>query len=221
MKYLLSALIILLFFTASAANADAPAGKGWRKTHSVERLTRTERFVRVVGDSRYERQLRRDYAAFRAEQDRLNRAERRKLAQEREFARYREARRPQRLRRQDLTERSLYHERRYVKPRAVYVAPLRPREDDEESYRVEERERAEIGTVCKPAVTGQGDQKYTRWRAERDALKSWGSVVARQYGSSYVNPTRARNAHYSCDPFCSTCAQWVCRYRAAPCKGEF
>jgi hypothetical protein len=193
----------------------------------------------------YTRKLRNDYRQFRRE-SRLERLERelarerrrvRRVKPQRSYARYdrrydraeAEYRRMVAIERRRMDrkaeERRRAREERLELERAGsrrYSTESRyPPERYAEFDARETRVRRDMTAKCQPQVVGRGVGRWLGGGAKNDALKDWGRQVERLYGAEYVNPRRALNSAYMCDPVCSDCVRTRCRYRAIPCRAEF
>lgn len=224
MKYLLALLI--LFMLPLTALADAPYDR-----HEAG-------FQRVSHNYAHERALRREYEAWRAarlaksrraarlEEARLRRYEVLERAEAAERRRLRNAR----LRRQEAlyetrAERAARFERELRAENRRYASQRRAagRTYSDESD-VEEREystRRDHIRRCMPAVTAWGPQLLSRARAELFARKAWVGQVETTHNRRYADPARAENKRYLCDRDPTTrTPQYICRFRATPCRGE-
>lgn len=226
MKYLLA--LLSLFMLPLTAFADAPYAPYERSEAS---------FQRISHNYSHERQLRREYEAWRAarlardrraarlEDARMRRYEALERAEAAERRRLRNAR----LRRQDALEsraarearfeRELREEnRRYASQRRASGRNYSDADD------VEEREystRRDHIRRCMPAITAWGPQLLSRARAELFARKAWVAQVEVTHNRRYADWRRAENKRYLCDPDPTTRSpQYICRFRATPCRGE-
>ncbi len=206
MRYLVGAILLLCTtLYATSASADGP-------------IREIERYERVRYMDNYERNLRRDFERFRAAEARkarrraaIHQEMRREVEYDRYLARKAKARRSRRF----------YEEERRYRPARVRYDERRY-SSDYEVERSERRVRTATLQRCSPSITGLGVEQRFLSRAKRSALKAWGREVEAAYGQDYINPGRALNPRYICEPACPECTvSYICKYRAAPCRGEF
>lgn len=213
MRYIIAAIILFAsLIIPTFAFADGPAD--FREEARIERRIRAERA--------YTRELQRDYRQFRGS-TRLQRLER-ELVEERRRARRYERRyaepliAPRRVSREErMAQRILEEDRRAAAARPRYAERDYREQDRRERVLSDRAERSR----CMPSMTGLGVERMLERRARESALKQWGRQVEVQYGRSYVNPRNAINPRYVCDPYHATSISWQCKFRAAPCRGEF
>lgn len=208
MKYLLAVLSI--FMLPLAALADAP----YPDARYEMRIQRTSH------NYTHERQLRQEYEAWRRQRLAQERRGKRYAAQERAEA---AAARKARLRRREVAyEARLAREARYERE---LRAENRRKAVMEREYvgEVEEQEyatRRDHIRRCMPVITAWGPQLVGRARAELFARKAWVAQVETTHNRRYADPRRAENKRYLCDRDPTTRSpQYICRFRAAPCRG--
>lgn len=209
MRFLVASIFILLTaLFSTSAYADGP-------------IVREEvRYERVRYMDNYERNLRRDFERFRKEEARRRR-QARAVAEERDYQRYLSRKAKARRSRRFYSEEGRYVERHRPK-KVVYREEPRRYRDDEVELREERRVRSATLKRCAPSITGYGLERRFVARARESALKAWGHEVDAAYGREYINPRRALNARYVCEPACTTCTvTMICRFKAAPCRAEF
>lgn len=214
MKYLLAVLSLLMLPLTALADAPYPDAR------YEERIQRTSHTYT------HERQLRRDYEAWRRQRLAQERRGKRYAAQERAEA---AAARRARLRRQEAAyeaqlarrAREVRFERELRAENRRYAAQRRERVYESD---VEEREyatRRDHIRRCMPAITAWGPQLLSRARAELFARKAWIGQVETIHNRRYADPRRAENKRYLCDRDPTTRSpQYICRFRATPCRGE-
>ena len=225
MRFLFAlAVILTVLLLPSLASADGPS-----QNESFGRESRIERRLRAVErENDYLRSLRRDYRQFRGS-SRLQRLERDLAAERRRVSRRSSEPAPRRTRRYEReAQRLIEEDRRAADQNRRFGRDVRRYNERPEAERYAELDRRERITRdsaersrCMPSMTGQGVERYIRRRAEESALKQWSRQVETMYGRRYVNIANSINSRYVCDPYGATSLRWQCRFRAAPCRGEF
>lgn len=222
MKFLLALPLILI---STVALADGPVGYDYgtkdfgaryqQASYTSARELREYRAwkaaQRRAEQRRYER-----LEALEARERRNSRAARLRRLEARYAAEEARERRVVRRRADTRAARALERER------ALYAAQRKRYYSGRDVVVEEEERRTSMASMCKPALTAYGPPKTSQLRARRAARLNWVAQVVARHTADYANPERAANARYLCDPVPTT--SWpiyACKFRAAPCRGEF